>query len=151
MAAGFVGWRLLRPRAQRASTSISALSAAAAPRSAGQRVSKPNQAQAAQPVPRERERSDAGLLPQGSTRALPYIDRRYGVTVPKEQGLLVVELSAPGSAPQVRIGGRDLGSAPVAIALPAGRHELMLKRGAHTSFRYVVLRAGETRVFQVQE
>jgi hypothetical protein len=154
VAAGFFGWRMLRVRWPRSATTMSALSTAThagtvpagAPASS---VASPGADTA--PVLQERQRADAGLLPQGSTRALPYIDRSYGVAVPPEQGLLVVELTAPVTAPQVRVGGRDLGKAPIAIALPGGRHELMLKRGEHTSFRYVVLRPGETRVFQVRE
>jgi hypothetical protein len=153
VAAGFFGWRMLRPRLPRSGTTISALSTARHADPVPTREPATNAApQADAPaVLQERPPPDAGLLPQGSTRALPYIDRSYGVAVPPEQGLLVVELTSPVIPPQVRVGGRDLGKAPIAVALPGGRHELMLKRGGHTSFRYVVLRPGETRVFQVRE
>jgi hypothetical protein len=81
---------------------------------------------------------------------LPYIDRNRGVDVPSGQGLLVVQYDGQGSAPSVRIAGRELGRAPVATALAPGRHELVLRRGGQTSFRYVVIRAGETRVVDGQ-
>jgi hypothetical protein len=77
---------------------------------------------------------------------LPFIDRNRGVEVAPGQGLLVVEYTGSGSAPSVRIAGRELGRAPIATALAPGRHELLLRRGGQTSFRYVVVRAGETRI-----
>jgi hypothetical protein len=82
----------------------------------------------------------------GYGRVLPFIDPNRGVDVNPGQGLFVVEYTGGGSAPSVRIAGRELGRAPVATALSPGRHELLLRRGGQTSFRYVVIRAGETRI-----
>ena len=45
--------------------------------------------------------------------------------------------------------GEDRGVIPIAVALHPGRHELVLVRGASTSFRYLVIRAGETRVVTI--
>ena len=77
---------------------------------------------------------------------LPFIDRNRGVSVASDEGLLVIEFDGQGRAPAVRVGGRELGHAPVAVALAGGRHELVLRRAGQTSFRYVVIRAGETRI-----
>jgi hypothetical protein len=84
---------------------------------------------------------------------LPFVDRSRGVSVGEDQGLLVVEYEGggPEAPPQVRVAGRDLGPAPVAVALGGGRHEVVLKRGDRTSFRYVVIRAGETRIIGIHE
>ena len=84
----------------------------------------------------------------GVGRVLPFIDRSHGVEVGAEEGLLVVEPGTGGEATQVRVGGRDLGDAPIGIALPAGRHELAFRRGQETSFRYLVIRSGETRIVE---
>lgn len=85
-------------------------------------------------------------------RVLPNIDASRGVAVPEGQGLLVVEPGAKlakNDRPRVKIGGEDRGVIPLAIALTAGRHELVLVRGASTSFRYLVIRAGETRIVTI--
>jgi hypothetical protein len=82
----------------------------------------------------------------GYGRVLPFIDQSRGVQVAPGEGLLVVDSEGGENAPAVRIAGRDFGRAPTAASLPPGRHELVLRRGTQTSFRYVVIRAGETRV-----
>jgi hypothetical protein len=84
----------------------------------------------------------------GFGEVLPYIDTARGVSVASGEGLLVIEADATDAtdAPEVQVGDRKLGRPPIAIALPPGRHELLLRRGAGTSFRYVILREGETRV-----
>ena len=88
----------------------------------------------------------------GFGRVLPFVDRSRGVSVAPNEGLLVVEFEGAGKAPpRVRIGSRDLGTAPIATALPEGRHELVFKRGTQTSFRYVVIRSGETRIVQIRD
>jgi hypothetical protein len=87
----------------------------------------------------------------GFGRVLPFIDRRRGVSVADDQGLLVVEYEGAGEPPRVRVAGRELGAAPIAAALPAGRHEIVLKRAEQTSFRYVVIRAGETRIVEIRD
>ena len=79
----------------------------------------------------------------GFGRVLPFIDHSRGVPVGDSEGLLVIEYEANrGPSPSVRVGGRDLGRAPIATALPEGRHEIVWKRGTQTSFRYVMIRRG---------
>jgi CheY-like chemotaxis protein len=89
-------------------------------------------------------------------RVLPFIDRSRGVDVAATQGLLVAELGAsaakavPGAAAmRVRIDGKDRGTLPLSLALDAGRHELVLVRRDGTSFRYLMIRAGETRIVSI--
>jgi hypothetical protein len=62
----------------------------------------------------------------------------------------VVEFQAGSEpAPYIRVGSRELGKPPLAVALPAGRHELVVRAGKSTSFRYLIVRAGETRIVSV--
>ncbi len=80
---------------------------------------------------------------------LPFIDRSRGVEVGEEQGLLVIESESNGDDYKVRVNGRNLGRPPVSVALEAGRHELRFKRrGSESSFRFVVVEKGRTRVVQ---
>ena len=83
-------------------------------------------------------------------RVLPFIDRSRGIDVDADQGLLVVEVGegAP-TATQIRVGARSLGRAPLAIALPEGRHEIVFRQGKQRRFRYLVIRRGETRIVDV--
>lgn len=85
----------------------------------------------------------------GFGRVLPYIDQSRNTPVPDGQGLLVVEANPEVPNGRVRVGGRDLGVAPISSALPAGRHEVIFQRGDDSSFRYLVIRGGETRIVQV--
>jgi hypothetical protein len=82
-------------------------------------------------------------------RVLPFIDTSRGVAVAPDQGLLVVETDRPSEPTRVKIAGKDRGAAPLSIALQPGRHELTLSRKSGTSFRYLVIRAGETRVVSI--
>ncbi len=79
-------------------------------------------------------------------RSLPFIDQTRNVKVGDDQGLLVVEFDSPVDAPLVRIGKRNLGRAPIDVALSAGRHELIFDRNGETSYRYVVVSAGKTLI-----
>jgi hypothetical protein len=79
-------------------------------------------------------------------RILPFIDNSRGVEVGADQGLLVLEYHGTDPAPSVRVGERELGRPPLAVALPVGRHELVVRAGKSTSFRYLIVRAGETRI-----
>jgi hypothetical protein len=79
-------------------------------------------------------------------RILPYVDESRGVAVGAEQGLLVIEYAGSAPAPHVRIGSRELGQPPLAVALDAGRHELVVHRNRESSLRYLIVRAGETRI-----
>jgi CheY-like chemotaxis protein len=83
-------------------------------------------------------------------KVLPFVDASRGVAVAPDQGLLVIEFQAGSDpAPYVRVGSRELGKPPLAVALPAGRHELVVRTGKSTSFRYLIVRAGETRIVSV--
>jgi DNA-binding response OmpR family regulator len=66
-----------------------------------------------------------------------------GVAVSAEQGLLVVELG-PGGPARVFVDSRDVGAAPVRLALIAGPHEIAFHRGEDSSFRFLNIRAGHT-------
>ncbi len=77
---------------------------------------------------------------------LPYIDQKRGVAVGSGEGLLVVEYEGTGQAPKLRVAEHDLGVPPTAAALAAGRHELVIRQGDRTSFRYFLVRSGETRI-----
>jgi hypothetical protein len=79
-------------------------------------------------------------------RILPFVDHSRGVEVGADQGLLVLEYHGTDPAPSVRVGARELGRPPLAVALPPGRHELVVRAGKSTSFRYLIVRAGETRI-----
>jgi hypothetical protein len=68
------------------------------------------------------------------------------VTVGEDQGLFVVDYTGTDQAPSLRVGDRDLGQPPIAVALPAGRHEVTLRHQDNSSLRYMILRAGETRI-----
>jgi len=66
-------------------------------------------------------------------------------------GLLVVREPVDGVETRVALGrddgpSRELGTAPLRRVLPEGRHQLIYRRGADEKFRYVFVRAGQTRV-----
>jgi DNA-binding response OmpR family regulator len=152
MFLGFVGWRVLQSRApaQRAHMTAVASGGPGDVGTAEPATALPPNAGAGA------ETAQAGAAATSDTvlgfgRVLPFIDRSRGVAVAAEEGLLVVEFEAAGPPPRVRVGGRDLGTAPIAAALSAGRHEIVLKRGQQTSFRYVVIRSGETRIVQIRD
>jgi hypothetical protein len=83
-------------------------------------------------------------------RVLPFIDHSRGVEVADDQGLLVVEYEGSGTGPELRVGNEKLGPAPAGVALPGGRHELVIERDGRASFRFFTIRAGETRIVEVQ-
>jgi hypothetical protein len=72
-----------------------------------------------------------------------------GVQVSEGEGLLVVKSRPAAQGTQVRVSDRELGEPPLEVSLPAGRHELAFERGAETSYRYLYLRHGRTRVVEV--
>ncbi len=78
-------------------------------------------------------------------RTLDHVEEGAGVEVGAGEGLLVVEPGA-GREVEVSVGERELGAPPVRVALPAGRHELVFRRGEETSYRYLYIRAGQTRI-----
>ena len=95
---------------------------------------------------RPRAEDDLGL-----GRSLPFIDQSWGIQVSKDQGLLAIEWKGAGTASDVRIDERKVGRAPLAVALSPGRHELIFNREGESSFRYVVVQRGETRIIETPE
>jgi hypothetical protein len=85
----------------------------------------------------------------GYGRLLPFVDRSRGIEVAADEGLLVVEFEGRHAAPRIRADSRELGPAPIAAALPAGRHEIVIDRDGTQSYRYLVIRPGETRVVEL--
>ncbi len=72
------------------------------------------------------------------------------VQVAEGEGLLVVEESDAGETVEIFLrdgeNERELGSAPLSIALPEGRHRLLFRRGEREQFRYLYVGAGQSRV-----
>ena len=103
----------------------------------------------------ETEIADAATAaaPRAPGRELTADELRFGrveagitdtsVTVTAAQGLLVVEIGAAGPA-QVFVDDRDIGAAPLRLALPAGPHEISFRRGEDSSFRFLNIRAAHT-------
>jgi hypothetical protein len=73
------------------------------------------------------------------------VDAGPNLRVGRGQGLLVIE-AGQGAAPEVFIGSRSLGRVPIREALDEGRYELRYERGDEESYRFVFVRAGQTRV-----
>ena len=78
--------------------------------------------------------------------SLPYIDEGRGVAVLAGQGLLVIEYAGAEPPPHVAVDGHDLGAPPIAVALPAARHELRVQRNLDAAVRTLIVTAGETRI-----
>jgi len=76
---------------------------------------------------------------------LPHADGGPNVRVGRDQGLLVIE-AGEGPGAEVFIGARSLGRIPIREALDEGRYELRYRRGDEDSYRFVYVRAGQTRV-----
>jgi CheY-like chemotaxis protein len=149
---GYFGWQqLVLTSEQAAPESATRVEAAKTPPATPQASPAP----VPEPQPRPQSPPQQQPLPQPTIantqfgKVLPYVDASRGVEVPPGQGLLVVELQRDTPAPTVRVGARELGKAPLAIALPAGRHELVVRSGKITSFRYLIVRPGETRIVSV--
>ncbi|HET6339521.1 MAG TPA: response regulator [Polyangiales bacterium] len=149
-AVGYFGWQqfILTPeQAQPAQTRVEAA------KKPPETIPTKPQAQA----PAKTPEPSAAPLPAQPTiqntqfgKVLPFVDASRGVAVAPDQGLLVIEFQAGADpAPYVRVGSRELGKPPLAVALPAGRHELVVRTGKSTSFRYLIVRAGETRIVSV--
>ncbi|HEX4351363.1 MAG TPA: response regulator, partial [Polyangiales bacterium] len=144
VAVGYFGWQRLEPRtrlASNASKSIEVMTTAAP----GSKPPFIPPTPAATPTTETAIQS--GTDPAGTLgTVMPYIDSSHHVAVGPEQGLLVLQYVGSAPAPLVRIDDRELGRPPRAIALDAGRHELMVHKKSDSSFRYLLVRAGETRV-----
>jgi hypothetical protein len=76
---------------------------------------------------------------------LPHVDAGPNLRVGRDQGVLVIE-AGEGPAPEVFVGGVNLGRVPVRRAMDEGRYELRYRRGDEESYRFVYVRAGQTRV-----
>ena len=72
------------------------------------------------------------------------------VPVGEGEGLLVVRALEAGDDVRVILleeqGERDLGVAPVSVALPEGRHRIVFRRGDREQFRYLYIGAGQSRI-----
>ncbi len=74
--------------------------------------------------------------------------RDVSVTVGSDEGLLVVEAGSGGAAVVV-LDGRELGPAPLRVAVSAGQHELSFRRGEEASYRFLNVRAAHTHTVTV--
>jgi len=147
---GYLGWQKLEPHTRLGALQpVAAVATPAATAPVVTAVTQPDPASA--PVHSKLETSvQSGTDPGLSMgRILPYIDEGRGVAVGPEQGLLVVEYVGAAPFPSIRIGGRELGRPPIAVALDAGRHELVVHQNREASFRYLIVRAGETRIISL--
>lgn len=117
-------------------------SEAAAPVRQAPRTDQANDAPEVEPAPRDVDELSFGRIVPGITEA--------DVSVRPGEGLLVVESSDdPSATVTVRLGDRVIGPPPARVALSEGRHELAFQRGAETTFRYVYVRAGATRIVPI--
>ncbi len=62
------------------------------------------------------------------------------------QGLLRIEADAPMQDVEVLVGDRGVGAPPLDIALDEGLHELAFRSGDQLRYRYVFIRAGQSRI-----
>ncbi|MFW6086572.1 MAG: hypothetical protein ACODAG_05150, partial [Myxococcota bacterium] len=85
-------------------------------------------------------------LAYGETR--PRIDPPAGVDVGEREGLLRVRPGEVQEDVQVRVDGEPLDRLPAARALPEGRYEIEFRRGAESSYRYIYLQSGHTRIVE---
>jgi CheY-like chemotaxis protein len=99
----------------------------------------------------EEEAEEKAEEPVGPGKVLPFIDHDRKVEVGENEGLLVIEFDSDEPAPEVRIGDRRPGRPPLSIALPEGRHEVVFKRRERSSYRYVLIRPGQTRIIETPE
>ncbi|HJL06686.1 MAG TPA: response regulator [Polyangiaceae bacterium LLY-WYZ-15_(1-7)] len=143
---GYFGWRAFRtpappvegpaPEAESAAPDAGAASAAA---------------EAAEGAEEVEEAVPENALSFGE--ALPRIVDA-GVAVGEAEGLLLVQESPTGVPTEVAVRAedeedeRELGPAPVGAPLAEGQYELVFRQGDAERFRYVFVRAGETRVVQ---
>ncbi|MDD9933933.1 MAG: response regulator [Myxococcales bacterium] len=144
---GFVGYRWVNSPGA-AGTEVRPGSATPAIPSAPE----PEPAPGAGPKPGSPPQGAAGEPSVAPTfgRVLPFIDHSRGVPVGESQGLLLIEYEADGTGPKVRIGDRSLGPAPTGVALDGGRHQLVIERDGQTSFRFLTIEPGETRIVEVK-
>jgi CheY-like chemotaxis protein len=150
---GYAGIRFLLPRAPAGSAALPAVQVIVPTRDevAARPLEPPPSAPFAQSDAPIRPVAEPSASPQSSPegselRLLPFVDRSRGIAVGEDEGLLVIEYEGSGQAPRVRVLDRELGPAPVAAAVPAGRHQVELLQGTRMSFRAVTVRAGATTI-----
>jgi CheY-like chemotaxis protein len=80
--------------------------------------------------------------------SIPRIDGTAGVRVGPGDGLLMVRPGPAADGTRLFIDGDEVGEPPAQRALAAGRHELEFRRGGATSFRYIYLQEGHTRIVE---
>ena len=131
-AGGYFGWQAWRAQAPLAVPGAEGAATSAAP-------SEPSAVGA--PAPVERRPFSLGRTFEGLLDA--------GVDVEAGQGLLMVEVGDEGPTEVLR-DDVSLGTAPVSVALPEGRHALVFRRQGAEKIRYVFVRAGETRVVRAE-
>jgi hypothetical protein len=145
---GFVGWRLVEGALTPAPPpEPEVLPAQDSPDQAGQPAAE---GAAAEP----REQPTREMLEFGTT--LPFIDGGAGVAVPANQGLLVIEAGDGATPAELFLRratretegtrGQSLGRAPKSLLVDEGSYELTLSRGDETSYRFLYVRRGQTRV-----
>jgi DNA-binding response OmpR family regulator len=142
---GYFGWQQFILQPEQAQPAQTRIEAAQSPPPANAPTPAPAPAPKATPQPAQPTIQNTQF-----GKVLPFVDTSHGVVVAPDQGLLVIEFHGGAEpAPNIRVGARELGKPPLAIALPAGRHELVVRSGKSTSFRYLIVRAGETRIVSV--
>jgi hypothetical protein len=102
-------------------------------------LARPGESSPAAPAPR--------LNLTGYGRDEPRVVNELGVEVGEGEGLVVLEPAQGDGNLRVRLAGREfsVGRDPIAIALPAGVHEVSCVRGDRVSFRFIRVQAGHTR------
>lgn len=99
-------------------------------------------------APLERETSMRSSTDPEATWAivLPYIDASRGVSVARDQGLLVIEHVGPELPADLEVDGRPMGKPPLVLAVAAGTHPLLVTQGQVTIARELRVHAGRTHV-----
>jgi DNA-binding response OmpR family regulator len=104
---------------------------------------------AAEPTPVAPALAPAPAAPiQDSQGLVLYDEIRDGVSVAPDQGLVIVEAVGTLLGATVWVDERLLGTPPLRTALPAGVHELAIKRGDAMSYRFVTVHPGKTWVLR---
>ncbi|MGB0679048.1 MAG: response regulator [Polyangiales bacterium] len=137
---GFVGWRVYEQFWGPKTNNQKAEVAASTPPHTG--------AMPALPAPRRDKEAIAQALRSGvRQRGVEAAGRPLAAS----EGLLVVPAAQgdTGAGPQVVIGGRPQGRAPLNLPLPEGRYELLFRSKEGKSYRYIYIRAGHTLTVRV--
>jgi DNA-binding response OmpR family regulator len=153
VAVGYFGWLRIAPRQAVSPPATPSMATSASAATTSTLTPKPASPRPTTPAPVQPPASVPLAAPPSAPdptltlgRILPYIEQSHGVSVGAQQGLLVIEYAGSAPAPRVRVDARELGQPPLAIALDTGRHELVVRRNRDSSFRYLMVRAGETRI-----